>query len=74
MPGSRGADADGMGTPTDMPWMVLAGRPSPLADLFRSEDERMRGNETRVDDDDPEEDHAPLADVGTTPEPPDAVG
>jgi hypothetical protein len=54
--------------------MVLAGRPSPLADLFRSEDERMRGNETRVDDDDPEEDHAPLADVGTTPEPPDAVG
>jgi hypothetical protein len=54
--------------------MVLAGRPSPLADLFRSEGERTRGNESRVDDDDPEEDQAPLADLGPTPEPPDTVG
>jgi hypothetical protein len=73
MPRSRGADADAMGTATDQPWMVFARRPAPLADLFRSEGERMRGNQSRVDYDGPEEDQPRLADVGTTPEPPATV-
>jgi hypothetical protein len=74
MPRSRGADADGMETLIDEPWMVFARRPAPLADLVWSGGERMRGSRSRVDYDGPEEDQPPLADAGTTPEPPDTVG
>ena len=46
---TRVADDGGMGTPADQPWMVLAGRPAPLAALFRSENERARRVQSAVD-------------------------
>jgi hypothetical protein len=42
--------------------MVLAGRSAPLADLFRSESERLRGEHRRVEDDLEDSGH-PLPDL-----------
>jgi len=53
--------------------MVLARRSSPLADLFRSESERMRVDRARVDEDSVEAGRIPLADGGTPPAPPAGV-
>jgi hypothetical protein len=62
-----------MGPPEEQPWMVLARRSAPLADLFRSESKRMRGGQSRVDYDGIEESQRPFTDVGTAPVPPVAL-
>jgi hypothetical protein len=48
---SRDADDEGVGSPTDQPWAVFSQRPAPLADLFRSECERIGEDRSRVDGD-----------------------
>jgi hypothetical protein len=53
--------------------MVLARRPAPLAALIRSERERMRGDQSRVDHEGLDEDQRAGADVGTPPVPPATV-
>ena len=57
---SRDADDEGVGLPTDQPWAVLSQRPSPLADLFRFERERITDDRSRVDGDGLEEDQPAL--------------
>jgi hypothetical protein len=52
---------------------VLARRPAPLAALIRSERERMRGDQSRVDHEGLDEDQRAGADVGTPPVPPATV-
>jgi hypothetical protein len=63
-----------MRTQADQPWMVLARRPAPLATTFRSESERMRGDQSRIDHQGIDEGERPLADVGTPPVPPPVPG
>jgi hypothetical protein len=66
-----------MATHDDQPWRVFAGRPAPLADLFRSQNARRRGAEAHVEDEDEDEDleegQGPPGDAGTPPPPPDSV-
>ena len=64
-----------MATHDDQPWRVFAGRPAPLADLFRSQNARRRGAEAHVEDEDEdlEEGQGPPGDAGTPPPPPDSV-
>jgi hypothetical protein len=68
MPQTGAADDRAMATQTDQPWMVFAGRPAPLADLLRSDRERVLRAQAVVDADDSEAAEPVLADVGTPPE------
>jgi hypothetical protein len=49
MRGGHSVDEGDMGRAEDQPWRVFARRPSPLADLFRSESERVKIDPARVD-------------------------
>jgi len=53
--------------------MVLAHRPTPLADLVQSDMERIRGDQSRVEHERLVEPKHPLPDVGIPPQSPTTV-